>query len=263
MSGDDIFRPDASRISEKASLQKEVPVKDASSLLIIDRQANPPTVLMGRRNARLIFMPGMYVFPGGSSDKEDAKIIAINNLNRVDEKKLLAGMGKNASPRHAKALALCAIRETFEETGLRLAVAAQQGELQAQNANTRINPYSSHPSWQDFMAGGFIPDLQNLRYFARAITPPRFNRRFDTRFFIIFRDQIYQGFDQALISCGELEELGWIALKKASSLNIADITALILSDACKLLKNADYDLPNSLPVAQYYSRSGRLIREVI
>lgn len=250
-----------SEIAEKQNnTRKVVRIRDASSLLIIDRQSKSPSVLMGRRNKQLVFMPGKYVFPGGRSDSEDGSVSSANELSLEDQQKLLAGMGSRASKRRAKALALCAIRETFEETGLKLAADFHPSVMNSGVGNIVTG---NHPGWEQFMLGGSVPDLQNLRYFARAITPPAFSRRFDTRFFIIFRDQISGGFDQALISCGELEDLNWVSLEKAATLNIADITSRILNDAQMLLTDTDCYLPKSLPVVQYYTRYGRLTREVI
>lgn len=260
MSNDGGLVPVSQSAEQQSNARKVVRIRDASSLLIIDRQSKMPKVLMGRRNKQLVFMPDKYVFPGGRSDNEDGSVTSANELNKADQEKLLAGMGSKASKRRAKALALCAIRETFEETGLKLATAFSSPLTSAGNSNVVT---ANHPGWEQFMQGGSIPDLENLRYFARAVTPPAFSRRFDTRFFIIFRDQINSGFDQTLISCGELEDLGWISLEKAATLNIADITSRILNDAQILLTDTDCYLPASLPVVQYLTCYGRLTREVI
>ena len=42
---------------------------DAATLIILDREGPTPKVLMGRRHPNLKFMPNVFVFPGGRSDR--------------------------------------------------------------------------------------------------------------------------------------------------------------------------------------------------
>ena len=74
-------------------------------------------VLMGKRHARHRFMPGKFVFPGGRVEPEDRRMAAAGVLDPHVEEKLNARV-RRPSPNFARALALAAIRETFEETGL-------------------------------------------------------------------------------------------------------------------------------------------------
>lgn len=163
-------------IQSPSSPAKILRPRDAASLLLVDRAGSKPRILMGKRHASLAFMPGKFVFPGGRADPVDGAIAASAELNDTDIVKLLAGMGSRASLRRARALGLCAIRETFEETGLRIGQAASA-------------PVSSpsHEDWSAFLDSGMVPALNSLRYFARAITPPDNVRRFDTRFYRISR----------------------------------------------------------------------------
>ena len=69
----------------------------------------------------------------------------------------------------------------------------------------------------------FLPDLTNLRYMARAITPPGFPRRFDTHFFALFTDEA--GVDPTDIrDSRELEDLRWIDVNDVSVCSMPDIT---------------------------------------
>ncbi len=226
--------------------------RDAASLLLVDRSGGKPRILMGRRHASLAFMPGKFVFPGGRADPIDGAIGATAELHNNDVAKLLAGMGARASLRRARALGLCAIRETFEETGLRI----------GQAASTPVT-LPAHSDWSAFFDNGMIPALGSLRYFARAVTPPDNVRRFDTRFFIAFRDHIPELDGQPLVPSGELEDLDWVSIDQIDRLDVAHITQAILKEARALLTNADSELPATLPVVQYCKRHGRLVREVI
>nr|WP_312967775.1 NUDIX hydrolase [Brucella intermedia] len=226
--------------------------RDAASLLLVDRSGSAPRILMGRRHASLAFMPGKFVFPGGRADPMDGAIGATAELHNNDVAKLLAGMGARASLRRARALGLCAIRETFEETGLRIG--------QAASAPVTL---PAHSDWSAFFDNGMIPALGSLRYFARAVTPPDNVRRFDTRFFIAFRDHIPELDGQPLVPSGELEDLDWVSIDQIDRLDVAHITQAILKEARALLTNADSELPATLPVVQYCKRHGRFVREVI
>jgi len=226
--------------------------RDAASLLLVDRSGGKPRILMGRRHASLAFMPGKFVFPGGRADPIDGAIGATAELHNNDVAKLLAGMGARASLRRARALGLCAIRETFEETGLRI----------GQAASTPVT-LPAHSDWSAFFDNGMIPALGSLRYFARAVTPPDNVRRFDTRFFIAFRDHIPELDGQPLVPSGELEDLDWVSIDQIDRFDVAHITQAILKEARALLTNADSELPATLPVVQYCKRHGRFVREVI
>ena len=92
--------------------------KDAATLIIVRRDAEKPRVLMGLRGSGHDFMPDKWVFPGGRIDRSDFRAPTANEL-RPD---VAARLAEGAIPRRARALALSAIRETFEETGLALGV---------------------------------------------------------------------------------------------------------------------------------------------
>ncbi|OJY01385.1 MAG: DNA mismatch repair protein MutT [Rhizobiales bacterium 63-22] len=229
--------------------------RDAASLLLIDRTGGIPRVLMGRRNAGLAFMPGKYVFPGGSLDASDSSVASASELHAADRCKLVAGMGSRPSVARARALGLCAIRETFEETGLRIACPASASA-----------PLRDYAEWRAFLSGGVLPDPARLRYFARAITPPGHPRRFDTRFFIAFCEVQSDLGRQPLVPSGELEDLGWMPLDEAHELDAPRITRLILAEAQALLarwRDGLPALPEELPATHYHERRGRFIREVI
>lgn len=234
--------------------------RDAASLIIIDRQASEPRILMGRRNGAMHFMPDKFVFPGGGTDAQDGKIPAANQLRPQDEAKLLAGMGRRANTARARALAMTAIRETYEETGLLLGTPHKASE--------------DHP-WAGFARNRHIPDLSRLRYVARAVTPPGHVRRYDARFFASFLDEIspshsdasknhpaLQGVESSAYDEPELSDLKFLNFSEALNLNIAEITRIILLDIQKLL-HEDKNLSSIYPVPLYVQRYGRHVREVV
>src|ERR1044072_799877 len=91
--------------------------KDAATLILIDRSGDKPKVLVGKRHDKVVFMPGKYVFPGGRVDKADNRIPVAAPISAELEANLQKGSPKTPLPR-ARALAIAAIREACEETGL-------------------------------------------------------------------------------------------------------------------------------------------------
>ena len=113
--------------------------KDASTLIIIRKNKKKTFVLMGQRPMQARFMPGVYVFPGGVTEKEDLQAYKFFKLkpNKKVNKKAM----KSYSNSHCQSLLLTAIRETAEETGLYL---AESGRIPSK-------PFiNSESSWNHF-----------------------------------------------------------------------------------------------------------------
>src|SRR5258708_27710223 len=143
--------------------------KDAATLILIDRSGDKPKVLVGKRHDNVVFMPGKYVFPGGRVDKSDNRVPVAAPITTELQTNLLKGSPK-IIPSRARALAVAAIREACEETGLCLGRKAEK-------------PSTLDGPWKPFAEAGLLPDPSTLFLIARAITPPGRVRRFDTRFF--------------------------------------------------------------------------------
>jgi 8-oxo-dGTP pyrophosphatase MutT (NUDIX family) len=221
--------------------------RDAATLIVVDSSSGEPRVLLGRRRHDLVFMPGRYVFPGGRVDPGDRHIAVEDDLEPGDLKKLMVAMKGHPSPARARALALAAVRETFEEAGLLIGKPAQ----------TTAAPRTK--AWQDFYAHGFQPALAQLTFFARAITPPGRPRRFDTRFFCAPADAIVH---KIAIADGELSDIEWHSIAQARGLELPNITRVVLEDlgeriAAGALRKSD------APVPFYHRRNGNFHRDLI
>src|SRR5258707_14916311 len=66
-----------------------VKIRDAATMLVIDRTGPAPKVLLGRRHHGLKFMPGKYVFPGGRVELTDRKMSAASPLDSRVEARLM------------------------------------------------------------------------------------------------------------------------------------------------------------------------------
>jgi 8-oxo-dGTP pyrophosphatase MutT (NUDIX family) len=218
--------------------------KDAATLILFRRGAEGPRILMGQRHGGHVFMPNKFVFPGGRVDPADGRIRPLTGLRRAVEEKVARGCGAA----RARALAMAAIRETFEETGLLV------GEP------TSAPPRSRSPSWRRFLRHRIVPSLEILDFVARAITPPGAPRRFDARFFMADAVHVHGDAHDELAGSGELLDLRWIPLEEAQQLDLPQITDLVIDEISKRLAAPD---PGAVPVPFVRFRGGRNVLETL
>lgn len=234
---------------ESASMETKAPLmrpRDAATLLLLDRQGGNFRVLMGRRHSRHAFMPGKFVFPGGRTDPGDARVPVADELHPAEQAKLTM-RATRPTPTRARAIAMSAVRETYEEAGLLI---GSKGDFS-----------TARPDWQGFAEHGVVPSLQGLRFVARAITPPGRVRRFDTRFLAAFRDDVAVELPQGGPT-DELEELVWLPLEEAREADVPDITRTVLDEVRKRLA-IDPRLRPGGPVPFYYMHHKRFLRDLL
>jgi 8-oxo-dGTP pyrophosphatase MutT (NUDIX family) len=222
--------------------------RDAATLIVLRDGGKEREILMGRRHMRHKFMPGKYVFPGGRVDFADSRIKAAGTLSQSTSDRLMARMRGQASEGRARAMALAAIRETFEETGLAIGVPTDGPPATSKSA-----------AWQTFYDSGTLPDLRNLHLVARAITPPGRVRRFDTRFFAVDQNELAHA--EFLGSPSEeLEEVDWLTFTQARELDLPTVTRMVLDIIQQRLKSNDsLAVPHAVPF--YFWRRDRWIRD--
>ena len=208
----------ASRGNDKSLAAKP---RDSATLIIVDTTDGEPRILMGKRRLDQVFMPGKYVVPGGRVDSADRNVETIDELDEAEVAKLLIEMRDTPSAGRARAIALAAIRETFEETGILV------------GAPGRPHQPVEAEAWKAFYDQGCMPKLSQIRFFARAITPPGRPRRYDSRFFyadvsaIAVRTEIIDG---------ELSSLDWFTFEEMRALDLPAITRVVLEDLIDRLK---------------------------
>ena len=196
--------------------------KDAATL-ILTRGRSKPQVLMGRRAPGHVFMASKWVFPGGRIDRADFNAASTGELTSDVARRLEAEVPGN----RARALALTAVRETFEETGLILGRPAPSASVAG--------------PWRDYRQAGALPDLAALSYIARAITPPGRTRRFDARFFMASAEALLT--PEPTAGSGELDEIAWLPLDEARTLDLPAITRFVLGELAERFEHPDRPLP--------------------
>ena len=163
----------------------------AASLVLVDASGSETRVLLGERRHDQRFMPGAYVFPGGRVERGDWR----GGDGLLHEASLGKLAASGVAGRRASAFAAAALRETLEETGVRV-----NGEL---------------------------------HFVARAVTPPDLPIRFDTCFFACDARHAGPPAEDCAGPAGEFVNLVWASAREASTLPLPLITSVVLRDVLR------------------------------
>ena len=222
--------------------------KDAATLILIDRSGEKPKVLVGKRHDKVVFMPGKYVFPGGRVDKSDNRVPVAAPISGELEANLLKGSPKIV-PSRARALAVAAIREACEETGLCLGRKAGGTTPKLEGA------------WKPFSDAGLLPDPSGLFLIARAITPPGRVRRFDTRFFTADASAITHRVEGVIHPDAELVELVWVEIGSKPLTDLHPMTKNVLGELERRLATGPLRHDAAVPFFHFYG--GKMQKDVL
>lgn len=147
-------------------------------------------ILLLRRVRSAGFVPGAWVFPGGSVDEDDATDALVERLDGLDraEAARRLGLAPDDTP-SAVAYYVAALREAFEETGLLVGI-DEEGRDPPSSAESEevrrlqvelLDDEDVFPSVLDRM--GCRMDGSGVEYIAHWVTPVAEPRRYDARFF--------------------------------------------------------------------------------
>ena len=188
------------------------------------------------------------LFRSGRVDASDYRVPVAAPIPRELETNLLKGSPKITASR-AKALAVAAIREACEETGLCL---GRKTEGKAPKLNG---------PWQPFADAGLLPDPSGLFLIARAITPPGRIKRFDTRFFTADASAIAHHVEGVIHPDAELVELVWVELGSKPLADLHPMTKNVLNELDKRL--AIGALRHDADVPFYHFYGGKMHRDIL
>ncbi len=211
--------PSSRAVTRKGPSRKPTRARDAASLILLNSAVGEPEVLVGRRPSGSRFMPNLYVFPGGAVEASDSRALPASTLNPGIAAEL-AVAGRSG---RARSLAMAAVRETFEESGLLLGAPGDVGASRSR-------------SWSAIRALGLAPDLAQLAYVGRAITPMPYAIRFHARFFVADARHLCGN----LAGHTELEDLHWRSVSEACHLPMADVQSFMLAHAVRVMKSGDH-----------------------
>ena len=164
----------------------EQSVRAACTVVLLRDGAAGLEVLLLLRAAGARFLGGFHVFPGGAIVPEDRDASAMQRVVGLQDAAASARLG---IPSGGVSFWLAAVRETFEECGILLAVDESRGVLEPDRLATvrpdRAAVNAGTMSFVDLLrAHRLVVPAQDLVYFDHWLTPPTRTRRFDTRFFM-------------------------------------------------------------------------------
>lgn len=154
--------------------------RDAATVCLLRERPTGLEVFLLRRSKNMKFAAGMYVFPGGSVDPSDVSV----DLSGSGDWEL---MGRRSSSRAPRALLAAAVRETFEEAAVLLAVndAGLAPDTDDRFEADRQAVLDGRLDLRDLLGLRSLHlDPALLPLVGHWVTPEVEGRRFDTRFFV-------------------------------------------------------------------------------
>ena len=176
-------------VSLDAADPESVPVRDAATVMLVRDGSDGIEVFMLRRNLRSDFVGGAFVFPGGGVDANDGHEDLEQWCTGRTEEAASAILGLE---RGGLSFWVAAVRESFEEAGLLLAVTPDGRAVRFDDPVT-VDRFAGHRTAVDrgertlldvCRAEDIRLSVDGMHYFSRWITPLGAPRRYDTRFFI-------------------------------------------------------------------------------
>jgi len=136
-------------------------------------------------------------------------------------------------------------RETAEETGLLI------GKRDPEKVSSKSE------AWLPFVSQQIRPSLSALSFVARAITPPKRPRRFDTRFFLADRQSVGGEVLGIVGPDTELVSLDWLTFEDALEVELPNITKVVVREIADRLKTGEM----LRPAPFFYFRNGKFWRK--
>lgn len=164
------------------------PAFPAATVMAFRCEPGPPEVFLVRRNTRMGFFAGAYVFPGGRVDPADRDADPGAWCTGADQARRAF---HDVDALEAISYYLAAVRELFEEAGILIAsdrsgrwayaLADEDDSVARQRRAVHSGGMSLRAALEPL---GLKPALDALTPIAHWVTPEVESKRFDTRFFV-------------------------------------------------------------------------------
>ncbi len=146
-------------------------------------------VVLLRRQLAASFVAGAWVFPGGVVDPHDLAATTSSVVHGLTDDEASRRLGL---PSGGLGFWVAAVRESFEESGVLLAVRRDTYEwlspadlASKELKDARVAVHDGTLRFADFLEGrGLVIDASRVKPWSRWVTPVGSPRRFDTRFFL-------------------------------------------------------------------------------
>ena len=127
-------------------------------------------------------------------------------------------------------------------------------------AKSATAPATPGEIWEEFAKAKVHPDLGQVHFIARAVTPPKRPKRFDTRFFTADATGIAHTIEGVVGPDSELVELVWMPINEAATVDMPTITSVILEE---LAARVAAGMAHALPVPFYYMQDQKFHRDLL
>jgi 8-oxo-dGTP pyrophosphatase MutT (NUDIX family) len=170
---------------------KQNPRLAATVILLRPAQPRGFEVFLTRRSDTMMFLSGMYCFPGGTLRREDYSDAMLRRCAGLTARQAQKIIGAEFAPREALGLWIAALRELFEEIGILLVVNEAREPLSIESCmNDRLVKIhaalvANSLTFESCLeTENLFCDLAALAHFSHWQTPPQVATRFDTHFFL-------------------------------------------------------------------------------
>jgi len=163
--------------------------RPSATLILLGEGRTGLEVLLLKRSPRSGFIPGAWVFPGGTVDRADSDPGILPRIHGITPESAQERLSPGEFEPPALAFWVAALRETFEETGIllyrRLGGERPESSQQARaEALARSRLLAGEMSFKDVLETLDVSlDAGALEYNGHWITPECEPRRYETRFF--------------------------------------------------------------------------------
>jgi 8-oxo-dGTP pyrophosphatase MutT (NUDIX family) len=218
----------------------------AAATVVLLRPAEPDSfeILLTRRPDRMLFLGGMYCFPGGTVRPSDCADAILERCRGVTPERARKVIGAHAAPRQALGFWVAALRELFEEVGVLLAIDAGGAPAGVAGLAEKHRALTGGALRFDdvLQRGNLYGDLGCLCYFSHWQTPSENPTRFDTRFFVttLPRNQ------SPLENSSEVAEIVWLTADEALRRQAAGELPMIFPTFASLRTLANFETIESV-----------------
>ena len=208
------------QVQSGGSLPQPGPPRASASVVPWRETVEGLEVYWIRRSEKLRFMGGWHAFPGGGLSRRDAAIEFSGRPQRLGDAPVDGALPEavldgvtDLGPVDPPGLLVCAVRELFEETGLMLC-SSTGGAREVDGAANRLSALrrqllSRELDFAALLSGlGLSPEVSDLVYAGRWLTPPLGPVRFDNRFFLLHWQEARRLQPEVIV--GEVESGEWV-----------------------------------------------------
>lgn len=223
----------------RASLDPPVVPRPSATLILLREGESGLEVLLLKRHPRSGFIPGAWVFPGGTLDPPDGGDELLPRIRALTPEAAEETLQLEDTTHPAMAFWVAALRETFEETGILLHT-SDHHPAKKFLADSRRELLAGECSFAEVLDRLDVTlNAGELAYCGHWVTPECEPRRYTTRFFAgeVGRDAAVSPHDK------EMVDALWLTPSDALARNEEGKLPLVFPTLCTLEELTPFQTP--------------------